>query len=205
MKSPALEEGKRPLAAIEAHLLDGFESLHREWEAEAEYAKAKRDGAREAAKKNESFEKSKLAADPVPDEPQPSRLIVNDATVPAICEVLRANQNGVLVYRDEFAGFIAELDQEGMEGSRGFYLTAWSGKDGHTQDRIIRGTNLRVPFVCLSMLGGIQPSRVAPLLRESIATGGGGDRYGMIRSNPTRVKAGSAGSVGLHKGGQQHA
>ncbi len=60
-----------------------------------------------------------------------------------------------------------------MEGSRGFYLTGWSGKDGHTQDRILRGTNLRVPHVCLSLLGGIQPARVAPLLKESIATGGG--------------------------------
>jgi hypothetical protein len=98
---------------------------------------------------------------------------VNDATVPALCEVLRANPNGVLVFRDELAGLIAELDREGMEGSRGFYLTGWSGKEGHTQDRILRGTNLRVPHVCLSLLGGIQPARVAPLLKESIATGGG--------------------------------
>src|SRR5262249_16019972 len=112
-------------------------------------------------------------AAPIPEEPMPPRLIANDATVPALCEVLRANPNGVLVFRDELAGLIAELDREGMEGSRGFYLTGWSGKEGHTQDRILRGTNLRVPFVCLSVLGGIQPARVAPLLRDSIATGGG--------------------------------
>jgi putative DNA primase/helicase len=177
MKSPALDEGKRPLAIIEARMLEGYEVDHREWEAESEAAKVKRDGAkdraRKAARSGKSFDKMELVAATIPEEPRPARLIVNDATVPALCDVLRANPDGVLVFRDELAGLIAELDREGMEGSRGFYLTGWSGKDGHTQDRIARGTNLRVPYVCLSLLGGIQPARVAPLLRESIATGGG--------------------------------
>ncbi len=177
MKSPALDEGKRPLSIIEGLQLESYELIHREWEADSEAAKVKRDGAKDrartAARKGQSFDKSELVADLIPEEPRPARLIVNDATVPALCDVLRANPNGVLVFRDELAGLIAELDREGMEGARGFYLTGWSGKDGHTQDRIARGTNLRVPFVCLSMLGGIQPARVAPILRESIATGGG--------------------------------
>lgn len=177
MKSPALDEGKRPLALIESEMLEGYEDAHLEWEADAEAAKVRRDGARDlakqAARKGRAFDKMDLVAATIPEEPKPARKIVNDATVPALCDVLRANPNGVLVFRDELAGLIAELDREGMEGSRGFYLTGWSGKDGHTQDRIARGTNLRVPRVCLSLLGGIQPSRVAPLLRESIATGGG--------------------------------
>jgi putative DNA primase/helicase len=177
MKSPALDEGKRPLTIIEARILGDFELTHREWEADAEAAKVKRDGAKDRARKavakGNAFDKNTLVAEVVPDEPKPPRLIVNNATVPALCEVLRANQNGVLVYRDELSGLIAELDQEGMEGSRGFYLTGWSGKEGYVEDRIGRGTNLRVPSVCLSLLGGIQPSRVAPLLRETLATGGG--------------------------------
>lgn len=177
MKSPALDEGKRPLTIIEARGLEGFEVTHREWEADDAAAKVKRDGAKDRARKaargRKGFDKMELVAEPIPEEPQPPRLIVNDATVPALCDVLRANPNGVLVFRDELAGLIAELDREGMEGSRGFYLTGWSGKEGHTQDRILRGTNLRVPHVCLSLLGGIQPARVAPLLKESIATGGG--------------------------------
>jgi len=177
MKSPALDAGKAPLAAIEAQNLEAFEAVHREWEANSEAAKVRRDGAkdraRKAAKDGKAFDKMELVADQIPDEPMPPRLIVNDASVAALCDVLRANPNGVLVFRDELAGLIAELDREGMEGSRGFYLTGWSAKEGHTQDRIMRGTNLRVPHVCLSVLGGIQPSRVAPLLRESIATGGG--------------------------------
>jgi hypothetical protein len=177
MKSPALDEGTRPLAIIEAHMLEGYELTHREWEADDASARVKRDGAKDRARKaargGKGFDKMDLVAEPIPEEPKPPRLIVNDATVPALCEVLRANPNGVLIFRDELAGLIAELDREGMEGSRGFYLTGWSGKDGHTQHRIVRGTNLRVPHVCLSLLGGIQPARVAPLLKESIATGGG--------------------------------
>ena len=176
MKSPALDEGKRPLTIIEARELEGFETTHRVWEADEAAAKVQRDGARDRARKaardKATFDKMELVAEPIPEEPKPPRLIVNDATVPALCEVLRTNPHGVLVFRDELSGLIAELDREGMEGSRGFYLTGWSGKDGYTQDRILRGTNLRVPYVCLSLLGGIQPSRVAPLLRDSIATGG---------------------------------
>jgi putative DNA primase/helicase len=176
MKSPCLDEGKRPLTLIEAELLEDYELTHREWEADAESAKARRDGAkdraRKAARDKKAFDKMELLADIVPDEPQPARLIVNDATQPALCDVLRANPNGVLVVRDELHGFIAELDKDGMQGARGFYLTGWSGKEAHVEDRIARGKNLRVPHVCLSMLGGIQPARVAPLLRDSIATGG---------------------------------
>jgi hypothetical protein len=176
MKSPALDEGKRPLSIIESSMLRNFDIVRREWEADAASAKVKREGARDrarkAAAKREVFDRDSLVADIIPDEPQPPRLIVNNATVPALCEVLRANPNGVLVYRDELSGLIAELDQEGMEGSRAFYLTGWSGKEGYVEDRIGRGTNLRVPYVCLSLLGGIQPSRVAPLLRETLATGG---------------------------------
>jgi hypothetical protein len=176
MKSPALDEGRRPLEVIESGILENFEGAHQSWEAEAEAAKVRRDGARDRARKaarnNQAFDAMALVADQAEEEPHPPRLIVNDATVPALCDVLRANGNGVLVFRDELAGLITELDREGMEGSRGFYLTGWSGKSGHTQDRIQRGTNLRIPHVCLSLLGGIQPARIAPLLRESIATGG---------------------------------
>ena len=177
MKSPALDEGRRPLDILESRHLQVYESAHKEWEADSEAAKVRRDGAkdraRKAAREGKGFDKMELVAAEIPEEPQPPRLIVNDATIPALCDVLRANPNGVLIFRDELAGLIAELDREGMEGARGFFLTGWSGKSGHTEDRIARGTNLRVPYVCLALLGGIQPARVGPLLRESIATGGG--------------------------------
>ena len=177
MKSPLLDEGKRALSKLETEMLKSYEHSHLEWEADFEAAKVTRDGAkdraRRAARDNKSFDKMELVATEIPAEPAPPRLIVNDASVAALCDVLRANPNGVLIYRDEISGLIAELDREGMEGAKGFYLSGWSGKEGHTQDRIARGTNLRVPHVCLSLLGGIQPSRIAPLLRESMATGGG--------------------------------
>jgi hypothetical protein len=176
MKSPAVEEGKRPLVLIADKALDDFERAHREWEAECEAAKARREAAKErarrAARSGQEVDWRELCKATLPEEPNAPRLIVNDATIPAVVDVLRANPNGVLVYRDELAGFIAELDNEGMEGSRGFYLTAWSAKESYTQDRIGRGSNLRVRHPCVSMLGGIQPARIAPLLRESLATGG---------------------------------
>lgn len=177
MKSPAMEEPLAGLQAIERKLLRKHEEAHREWGAAAEAAKVKRNGAKyradQAARKGKTFDASKLVLQPGEPEPQPERLIVNDANVASLCEVLISSPNGVLVYRDELAGLIAELDANGMEGARSFYLTGWSGKEGYTQDRIGRGLHRHVPHVCLSMLGGIQPARIAPLLRESLAMGGG--------------------------------
>jgi putative DNA primase/helicase len=177
MKSPAIEEGMRPLRVIDDAALETFGNAHREWEAAFEVARAKYEGAkdraRRAASKGDEIDQRALIKPTVPEEPRLSRLIINDATVPALVELLRENPDGVLVFRDELAGLIAQLDREGMEGSRTFFMSGWTGKEGYTQDRIIRGTNLRVPHVCLSMLGGIQPARVAPLLRDCLATGGG--------------------------------
>ncbi len=70
MKSPALDEGKRPLTVIEARLLEGYEFTHREWEADDASAKVKRDGAKDRARKaargGKGFDKMELVAEPIP-------------------------------------------------------------------------------------------------------------------------------------------
>lgn len=91
-----------------------------------------------------------------PSEPTPKRLVLNDSTFEALHEIMAHTSEGVLVVRDEFVGWLAELDRSGREGERSFYLTAWNGDTGHTIDRIGRGS-VRVEACCLSMLVGVQP------------------------------------------------
>jgi putative DNA primase/helicase len=71
--------------------------------------------------------------------------MVNDATVEKLGEILRDNPRGVLVFRDELAGFLRSMEREGREADRAFYLEAWQGDGRFSYDRIGRGTSISRP------------------------------------------------------------
>ena len=48
----------------------------------------------------------------------------------------------------------------GNEGLNDFLLQAWNGDGSFNFDRIGRGLNRRIDYVCASVLGGIQPGRL---------------------------------------------
>src|SRR5262249_51526583 len=104
--------------------------------------------------------------------PRPKRYVVNDATVEKLGEILAANPNGVLVFRDELIGFLRTLDKEGHENDRGFYLEGWNGTGGYVYDRIARGT-IHIPHVCISLFGTIQPGPLARYIRATLANNDG--------------------------------
>jgi hypothetical protein len=99
-----------------------------------------------------------------PKVPMPMRcLIVNDATPEALHAALRENPAGLTSIHDELTGWLGNLQKAGREGERGLYLACWNGDTPHQLKRIGRGT-VDVPAACLSMLGGIQPKRLASYL-----------------------------------------
>lgn len=102
------------------------------------------------------------------------RYLTQDATVEKLGELLQENPNGLLVLRDELAGWLRTLERPGREGEREFYLEAWNGTGGFTFDRIGRGT-VHIDALTVSMLGGIQPGKLDKYLSEAIAGGGGAD------------------------------
>jgi hypothetical protein len=176
MKSPALRESMRPLRLLEAKAFEAFEGDIQQWRAEHELHKLQREADKSNAlrklKKGEAVEPDALTLDCADDEPQPRRYVVNDCSVEALGEILRHNPNGTLAYRDELIGLLKSLDKEGSEGARGFFLSAWSGTDSYTFDRIGRGLNLRIEACCLSLLGSIQPAVIGGYLRQAVAGGG---------------------------------
>lgn len=178
MKSPALREAMRPLRKLEAKAAEAFDDELKKWRMTHELAKCKREAARanavKAYKNNEAASGDAFGDDLEKGEPHARRYVVNDCSVEALGEILRFNPNGTLAYRDELIGLLKSLDKEGNEGARGFFLSAWSGTDGYTFDRIGRGLNLRIEACCLSLLGSIQPSVIGGYLRQAVA-GGGGD------------------------------
>jgi putative DNA primase/helicase len=93
-----------------------------------------------------------------------TRYVGTDPTVPKLGEMLLDNPNGILLHRDELAGFFASLGESGREQDRAFYLTAWNGDKNYIWDRIERGTKL-IENTCVSIFGSIQPGVLGSIIR----------------------------------------
>jgi putative DNA primase/helicase len=106
-----------------------------------------------------------LPAPPPPEEPIMERTLVEDTTVEALAVVLEGTPRGVLVMRDELAGWVRSMDQYksgGKGADRQFWLSGWS--NSHViVDRKGREEPLFLPRPFVSVVGAIQP-RVLPEL-----------------------------------------
>lgn len=172
MKTPALAEVLVPLKKLEAEMQDAFASTKSQYEFERHVY--------EATKKQVFAQIAKAGAawtgviPQEPEPPQPQRILVSDATYQKLGMVLSGNPHGVLVFQDELSGLLKRLDADGQEASRAFYLEAWNGKHSYTFDRVERGT-IKIPRLCLSLLGGLQPTKLREYLRGAVMGGAGDD------------------------------
>lgn len=97
---------------------------------------------------------------PKPLPPRAERFIVSDTTVEALAALLVGNLRGVLLARDELAGWIGSFDRY-INGKGGGDVSHWLSM--HNGDRICvdRKTGnhptIAVPQACVSITGGIQP------------------------------------------------
>jgi len=183
MKTPA---AKKALAFIRERQRAAF-TAHRaavaEWEREQrEYEKARRSG--------------KGDADGPPEEPLAERVLVDDITIEALAPILARNPNGVLVSRDELAGW---FDFDRYSGGRGGAEVArWlSCYDGEplTVDRKLTGT-LYVPEAFVSIAGGIQPAVLARAVGSRHVDNGLLQRF-ILAAPPKRMKEIPTGDVGF--------
>jgi hypothetical protein len=188
LKSPAIEAVLCPLKRLAAQATQTHTTAFSEYQRAAKLAKLRAEegekAARAALKKDATTNVAQLLACDESEEPAMRRYITNNATAEALGELLRLNPNGVLVHRDEMVSLLKSLDREDNSEARGFYLTGWNGNSGYTFDRIIRGMNLHIPAVCISLLGSTQPGRIAEYLRAAVNGGAGDDgliqRFGLL-------------------------
>jgi hypothetical protein len=180
LKSPAMRPAQRILARIEGQRREAWEREQRSAAINADLAKAERAIAKKsaaAALKSGDREAAWAALDAIEaDEMEAAepRLVVNDATIEKLGEILNGNARGLIQFRDELAGWLASLDREGREGDRGFWLECWNGVGPYTCDRIGRGT-VRIEAPAVSILGGIQPGKLAEYVRGAVRGGMGDD------------------------------
>ncbi len=98
------------------------------------------------------------------------RYLTQDATVEKLGDILKDNPRGLLVSRDELAGWLRSFAKSGREGDREFYLEGWNGTGIFTYDRMGRGT-VHIPAITLSIIGGIQPNKLRPYIKDAVNGG----------------------------------
>jgi len=137
-KTPIIDAATRPAEQYQAELQRSYRAELRDWKA------------------NDGEEKDK-------PEP-PERYVVTDTTIEKLGEVLSRSPRGVLVKRDELAGWIAGMERyhssgKGASADRAFWLQSWNGGP-YSVDRVKSGETF-IENLSTSIVGGIQPARLA--------------------------------------------
>jgi len=168
-KSPALDAVAVPLGELEASINDDWPQRRREYATAKAEAKLKRE-AWEAEVKQAV--KDGLTPPMMPasaEEPPPigrRRIYSTDPTVAKAERMSAANPRGLILQRDELSGWIAGMDRfnSGAGSDRAFWLQANGGRPW-TPDRVKDGdAEIAVPHLTWSIVGTIQPDRLATLL-----------------------------------------
>jgi hypothetical protein len=97
-----------------------------------------------------------------PDQPQAERFIVSDTTIEALAPILLANPRGLLLARDELAGWIGSFDRYAGKGKAGADSANWLSMFNAESIIVDRKTGtprtIHVPQAAVCISGGIQPA-----------------------------------------------
>ncbi|HET9028264.1 MAG TPA: YfjI family protein [Trueperaceae bacterium] len=175
MKSPALQEGTRHIERLAADAIAAHEADRHVRDAKVAIQEAKLSKLyKEAAGPSPAItltEQIAAASQEIEALQRPvKRYTTNDPTVEMATELLRTNERGLLVIRDELVGLLVSCDKPGREGDREFFLEAFNSKANYTVDRIGRGT-IHVPALTLSIVGGVQPGKMEAYVLGAVSGG----------------------------------
>lgn len=163
-KSPGADPVMDILRPIEDELARDMGDKLIEYETRREEAKALRDRWKEEVKdavKNSTAPPVMPKEAVEPDRPARPRLRVSDITPESLGHLLSANPKGLLFYRDELAGWFGGFDRYGGAGSeRAMWIEAYGGRE-FIIDRVKNDEPIRVPYLSVCVLGGVQPDRLA--------------------------------------------
>lgn len=112
------------------------------------------------------------------DEPPPTRrrYATDDVTMPKLRELMANNPRGITLKSDELKAPLERLDKQGSEGDRSFIMSCWSGLETYSEDRMCRSSLIDIP-VALTWIGCVQPTVLAPYLRQSMSSNSGADGF----------------------------
>lgn len=172
-KTPSINAGIRPLKhAVKTVLEPRNKEALRQYKIEMKVFEAKQKALRreldDAAKEHdESLANEKATELASLEKPvlKNRDFITNDATQEAIVLKMSQNDNGLLYIRDELVGWILSMEKQNQSHARSYYLESYNGTDPYLFDRKTSDP-IEVERNMLHVVGGIQPSKLAPLLKS---------------------------------------
>ncbi len=159
-KSPALELALRAVRQRQERKMREHRAAFDQWQKEYEVFEAQK-----AAWKRDATKNPTAAGDPpeAPEAPTCERCWTDDATIEALAKLLQDNPRGLLVIRDELAGWLHFDRYTSGGGGKGGEAPKWLemfGGRALVVDRKTSGT-IYVPQAAVSIVGGIQPGILA--------------------------------------------
>jgi hypothetical protein len=169
-KSPALDAILEPVRLIQSDLQAEYPAKKIDYETCLEVVKNEKAkweaDVKEAVKKNLAHP-PKPAAACEPEKPALPRLMVNDSTIEAIGLVLKDNPRGILLNRDELAGWLENMGRYGSHGGdRGFWIECFGGRPFSFGRVKNHHDPVLIDRLSVSITGGIQPDRLASVMMD---------------------------------------
>lgn len=166
-KSPAMDAAFDLVRHAEDRMAAGFDEEQRRHETAKQIAKAKRDaweGEIKAAIKSGETPPNMPEDAVTPDEPVRPRVRVADFTIEKLGALTAALPRGLLVVRDELAGWLGAFDKYGGGGSdRAFAIEMYGGRS-YIVDRVKNPEPLRIRHLSVGVLGGVQPDKLSAII-----------------------------------------
>jgi hypothetical protein len=167
VKSPAARLVLAPLFRMQRELLDKHKAAMEAFEA----AKAMHEKELKACARGAGTDPG-----PMVEKPVCKRFVCSDITIERLAEILQDNPRGVLVHRDELAGWVGSFGRYRGKGG-GSDLPAWL--EMHRAETVIvdrKGDDRKTVFVpraAVSVSGGIQPGTLARVVatEEALESG----------------------------------
>ena len=165
-KSPALDEARKPILRLQAAAREAYAIAKADYEIDAKYFEKDDKDARNKSKTASEY-KNKLANIDKPAKPTLKRFETNDATSQKMIQFLAENPNGLILTRDELTGWLKSLEAEYDQSARQFYLELWKGGITYDHARVSENREIILTGGTLSIIGGIQPSRLQHYISEA--------------------------------------
>ncbi|HYF56582.1 MAG TPA: DUF3987 domain-containing protein, partial [Salinarimonas sp.] len=166
-KSPAMDASVDLIRHAEDQMGAGFEAVMAEYESKRVAAEVRRElweRAVEAAIKAGESPPPMTEDAEAPALPVQPRIRVTDATLEKLGLLAAGLPRGLLLVRDELAGWLGAFDRYGGAGAdRAFSLEMYGGR-AYAVDRVKHAEPIRIRHLSVGVLGSIQPDRLAGII-----------------------------------------
>jgi hypothetical protein len=165
-KSPALGPLNNLIAKIESDLAIDFDQTDLQFQSALQIAKAHHDNWTACLKeiaKNGGTPPDMPENCIMPNAPVRPRVALSDTTMEAAAEIASGNPKGLLMYREELAGWWRSFNRYGGDGERKFWIEAYDARP-YTIDRKKNGRPIVIPRLAMCVLGGVQPDALSDML-----------------------------------------